>query len=164
MHKWAFRSQSSCSMFKKLVSMLAAVAVFRNYVLGNIATRTCRSAPNGRMPNTPFWSDSITLLIHCDNNSAPQFIDFIMTITYLQWQFVSMNAVPLKSRLVACGQNILIIYVSSLNKLNSKYYIGTDSESTDRDHFIYTYKYLWNQYWKHLKFAHTNEKSSLQNA
>lgn len=47
-------SRSSCSMFNKLVSMLAAVAVFRNYVLGNIATRTCRSAPNRRMPNMPF--------------------------------------------------------------------------------------------------------------
>lgn len=35
-------SQNSCSMFKKLVSMLAAVAVFRNYVLGNIAAKQIR--------------------------------------------------------------------------------------------------------------------------
>lgn len=53
MHYRASQSQSSCSMFKKLVSMFAAVAVFRNYVLGNIARRTCRAGP-GRTPGTPF--------------------------------------------------------------------------------------------------------------
>lgn len=42
MHNNASRSRNSCPMFKKLVSMLAAVAVFRNNVLGNIAVRQTR--------------------------------------------------------------------------------------------------------------------------
>lgn len=61
-------------MFKKLVSMLAAVAVFRNHVLGNggfgHAARQATDPPPAAvtaidfaLPTAPFRSDSITMAI-----------------------------------------------------------------------------------------------------